>query len=60
MPSKQPLGRQGYRAAQIRALEAQNEVFRDALRSIGKNTCGVEPLAAAYARGILEENPEIR
>jgi len=26
-----------------------------ALESIGKNTCGREPLAAAYARGMLSE-----
>lgn len=33
----------------------------DALRAIGKNTCGCEPLAAAYARGVLaEENEALR
>jgi hypothetical protein len=29
--------------------------YRRALESIGKNTCGREPLAAAYARGVLAE-----
>lgn len=31
------------------------ETMHSALKSIGKNTCGREPLAAAYARGVLEE-----
>ena len=30
-------------------------VLAGALRSIGKNVCGREALAAAYARGVLEE-----
>ena len=40
------------------ALVAGNRVSTvalEALESIGKNTCGREPLAAAYARGVLEE-----
>ncbi len=36
---------------------SEASVFRAALESIGRNTCGREPLAAAYARGVLEENP---
>ena len=31
------------------------EEMRGALESIGKNTCGCEPLAAAFARGVLVE-----
>jgi hypothetical protein len=36
-------------------LRAENAHLRRALVSIGKNTCGHEPLAAAYARGVLSE-----
>jgi hypothetical protein len=31
------------------------ETFRDALIEIGKNTCGREALAAAYASGVIAE-----
>jgi hypothetical protein len=47
--------------AHLRALDLvksmRNEIgfLRRALASIGKNTCGHEPLAAAYARGVLAE-----
>lgn len=40
------------------ALVAGNRVSTvalEALESIGQNTCGLEPLAAAYARGVLAE-----
>ena len=37
----------------IHRLDAQNATLRGALESIGRNTCGREPLAAAYARGVL-------
>lgn len=36
-------------------MRAENAQLRRALMSIGKNTCGHEPLAAAYARGVLSE-----
>jgi len=36
------------------------EQMRGALEAIGKNTCGREPLAAAYARGVLEELGYVR
>ena len=39
-------------------LYAECKRLKAALASIGKNTCGREPLAAAYARGILSESPE--
>jgi hypothetical protein len=48
--------------AKVRTLEVAlvagnrvSTVALEALGSIGKNTCGREPLAAAYARGVLEE-----
>jgi hypothetical protein len=39
----------------IHRLDEQNARLRGALESIGRNTCGREPLAAAYARGVLAE-----
>ena len=33
----------------------ERRTLRKALESIGKNVSGCEPLAAAYARGVLEE-----
>jgi hypothetical protein len=36
------------------------EAMRGALESIGKNTCEREPLAAAFARGVLEEIGYVR
>lgn len=40
---------------EIKQLRARNVAMRKALLSIGRNTCGREPLAAAYARGVLSE-----
>lgn len=36
-------------------LQHERTEMRLALEAIGKNTCGREPLAAAYARGVLSE-----
>jgi hypothetical protein len=41
--------------ASVHRLDAERERYRLALVSIGKNACGREPLAAAYARGVLAE-----
>lgn len=42
----------------VRLLKSQLVIAKGALENIGKNTCGREPLAAAYARGILSEMAE--
>jgi hypothetical protein len=39
----------------IELAKERVDTLERALRSIGKNTCGCEPLAAAFARGILAE-----
>ena len=47
-------------ADKLRAERRRARIFERALRSIAVNTCGVEPLAAAFARGTLIEERESR
>ncbi|MFI5299226.1 MAG: hypothetical protein ACHREM_14105 [Polyangiales bacterium] len=43
---------------EVERLGKQAATMRHSLESIGRNVCGREPLAAAYARGILQELKE--
>ncbi len=45
-------------ANEVVGLRAKAARLAKALASIGRNTCGREPLAAAYARGVLAELAE--
>ena len=47
--------RSGCARVLVSDLIVEVETMRGALSAIGQNTSGCEPLAAAYARGVLEE-----
>ena len=52
--------RSGCARVMVSELIDEVEAMRAALESIGKNMCGREPMAAAYARGVLVELGYVR